>query len=169
MLKKLLVLLVLPFLLIPFLCGCQEKSDKTVLTFSSWGSLTETQILENVIKNYENDNPNIKINFLHVPQNYFQKIHLLFASNQAPDVIFINNLYLPVYASKLLDLSDWQNLDDFYPESIKAMSYENKVLAIPRDVSTLVFYRNKALIPQKPQNLEELIISISKSKYFGIS
>ena len=64
MLKKLLVLLVLPFLLIPFLCGCQEKSDKTVLTFSSWGSLTETQILENVIKNYENDNPNIKINFL---------------------------------------------------------------------------------------------------------
>lgn len=169
MLKKLLVFLVLPFLLIPFLCGCQEKSDKTVLTFSSWGSVTETQILENVIKNYENDNPNIKINFLHVPQNYFQKIHLLFASNQAPDVIFINNLYLPVYASKLLDLSDWQNLDDFYPESIKAMSYENKVLAIPRDVSTLVFYRNKTLIPQKPQNLEELINSISKSKYFGIS
>ena len=120
MLKKLLVLLVLPFLLLPFIFGCQ-------------------------------------------------KIHLLFASNQAPDVIFINNLYLPVYASKLLDLSDWQNLDDFYPESIKAMSYENKVLAIPRDVSTLVFYRNKALIPQKPQNLEELINSISKSKYFGIS
>ena len=59
MLKKLLVLLVLPLLLIPFLCGCQKNSDKTVLTFSSWGSVTETQILENVIKNYENDNPNI--------------------------------------------------------------------------------------------------------------
>lgn len=169
MLKKKLLQFILLLLLIPFLCGCQKNNNKVVLTFSSWGSVTETQILNEVIKNYEQENPNIKINFLHVPQNYFQKIHLLFASNQAPDVIFINNLYLPIYASKLLDLSDWQNLNDFYPECIKTMSYENKVLAIPRDVSTLVFYRNKTLIPQKPQNLEELINSISKSKYFGIS
>lgn len=169
MLKKLLILLVLPLLLIPFFCGCKKNSDKIVLTFSSWGSVTETQILNEVIKNYEQKNPNIKINFLHIPQNYFQKIHLLFASNQAPDVIFINNIYLPIYASKLLDLSDWQNLDDFYPESIKSMSYENKILAIPRDISNLVLYRNKTLIPTKPQNLEELINVISKSKNFGIS
>ena len=102
MLKKLLILLLIPFIL----CAC-EKNTKEEITFSSWGSVTEVRIINKIISDFEHENPDIKVNFLHIPQNYFQKIHLLFASSQAPDVIFINNLYLPVYASRLEDLSNF--------------------------------------------------------------
>ena len=83
MLKKLLILCFVIFITFFALFIYDNPAQKNVLTFSSWGSITEVEILQNVIKKYEEENPNIKIQFLHIPQNYFQKLHLLFASNQA--------------------------------------------------------------------------------------
>ena len=75
-----------------FLCGCTQKQDnKTILKFSSWGSRTEYGILQQVIQKYENQNPNVKIEFIHVPENYFRKLHLLYASKTEPDVVFLKN------------------------------------------------------------------------------
>jgi multiple sugar transport system substrate-binding protein len=42
-------------------------------------------------------NPNIKINLVHIPDNYFRKLHLLVASNLMPDVVFVNNLNANIY------------------------------------------------------------------------
>ncbi len=122
--------------------------DKTTVQFASWGSESEINILKPLIVQFEKENPNIKIDFMHIPQNYFQKIHLLFASNTAPDVIFINNQYLPIYANAgvLEDLSvytDEFNTEDFYNKSIEALSWNKKLYAIPRDISTLVIFYNK--------------------------
>lgn len=164
MLKRLLILCILSFLL----CACTPKKQE-VITFSSWGSVTEVEILSKIIKEYEKENPEIKINFTHIPQNYFQKIHLLFASNQAPDVIFINNLYLPLYIKKLEPLNEVIDIRDFNSESIEAMSLDGKLFAVPRDISTLVFYRNKNLIKTTPHNLDELIPAIKNVKPYGIS
>ena len=82
-----------------FLCGCTPKDDRISIQFASWGSKSEIDILKPILSDFEKENPDIKVDFMHIPQNYFQKIHLLFASNTAPDVIFINNLYLPIYAN----------------------------------------------------------------------
>lgn len=164
MLKRFLILCLLPILL----CAC-TKNKQEEITFSSWGSVTEVGILNEIIKEYEKENPKVKINFIHIPQNYFQKIHLLFASNQAPDVIFINNLYLPLYYSKLQALNDIVNIQDFNSKSIEAMSIDGKLYAVPRDISTLVFYRNKNLVKTQPQNLDELIPAIKDVKPYGVS
>ena len=164
MLKRLLILLLIPFVL----CACTKSANEEI-TFASWGSITEVSIIENVIKDFEQKNPDIKVNFIHIPQNYFQKIHLLFASNQAPDVIFINNLYLPLYAGKLEPLNNLIDENDFYAESLKAMSYKNNLYAIPRDISNLVFYRNKELVQKTPQTPSELIDAIKDVKPYGIS
>ena len=159
-----LILLLIPFIL----CAC-DKNNKEEITFSSWGSVTEVQIIDKIIAEFERENPEIRVNFIHIPQNYFQKIHLLFASSQAPDVIFINNLYLPVYASKLDDLSKFAERDKYYPESLKALSYGGKLLAIPRDVSTLVFYRNRDLISTVPKNLDEFMEVLKSAPDYGVS
>ena len=123
--------------------GCKKKQDDS-LVFASWGSKTEVQILKGLITDFEKENPNIKVEFLHIPQNYFQKLHLMFASNLAPDVIFINNLNIPVYEKYLLDLNNIvKNKEDYYPQVLDTMTYENRLLAIPRDISTLVIFYNK--------------------------
>ena len=159
MLKRILIL-TLSFL---FLTGCNgSKKNYEEIVFSSWGSITEVKVLKKIISDFELENPDIKVHFMHIPQNYFQKIHLLFASNTAPDVLFINNLYLPIYASNLLDLSNEFDRKTYYPQAIENLSYENKVLAIPRDISSLVLYVNTDII-KPPKNWEiETLLKISK-------
>lgn len=163
-----------------FLCGCGEKSSDK-LTFATWGSKSEMEILKPIIKQFEAENPEIKIELMHIPQNYFQKIHLLFASNLAPDVIFINNQYLPLYAKAglLEDLSPYANKDYYFLGSIKALSVDNILYAIPRDVSTLVIYYNKDLFnqykvpyPSPKWELNELLEtakSLTQNGVWGIS
>jgi len=166
---------VLSFLLISvLLCGCTQKSGIEEITFSSWGSITEVGIIKNLISDFEKENPNIKVNFMHIPQNYFQKIHLLFASNTPPDVIFINNLYLPVYETKLEDLSSIIDKDKFYPQALTGMSYDGKILGIPRDISNQVFYVNTDLtpLPHSDWTLNDLIKygqNYSSKGIFGVS
>ena len=131
-----------------FFSGCSQTDNRTTLEFASWGSKSEVDILKPILTEYEKENPNIKIDFMHIPQNYFQKIHLLFASNTAPDIIFINNLYLPIYANAGL-LEELQPSGKYFPQALDALSWQGKLYAIPRDVSNLVVYYNKDLFDQK--------------------
>ncbi len=154
MLKKLIFLLLIPL----FICSCTKNAVNKV-SFASWGSVTEVEIIKKVIKEFETENPDIKVDFIHIPQNYFQKIHLMFASNTPPDVIFLNNLYLPVYSNYLEALDMFVDADKFYPQGITGMSYNGKLLGMPRDISNLVLYVNldKINLPISSWRLEELL------------
>lgn len=158
---------------------------KTTIQFASWGSESELKILKPLLDKFEKDNPDIEIDFLHIPQNYFQKIHLLFASNTSPDVIFINNQYLPVYANSgvLEDLTPHSaelNMQKFYDKSVQALSRNNKIYAVPRDVSNLVIFYNKNLFdkynvpyPNKNWTFDDFLKTSQKLTHrpevFGIS
>lgn len=152
MLKKIIAGLIITgslLLVSAVFCHLSRQREKyTVIQFASWGSKSEIDILKPLLEDFETQNPDIKIESMHIPQNYFQKIHLLFASNTSPDVIFINNLFLPVYANAgvLEDLSGTDiNRNDFYEKSLESLSWNGKLFAVPRDVSNLVIYYNKDL------------------------
>ncbi len=173
--KKLLISLII--LSSIFLCGCgQKQNDRTVLKFSSWGSRTEYGILKQVIQKYETQNPDVEIEFIHVPENYFRKLHLLYASKTEPDVVFLNNTYAPLYikAGLLEDLSGKFDENKFFESSINCFKYDGKLFAIPRDVSNLVLYVNKNLVknPQKIKTLDDLkkiAKSVTKDDVFGLN
>lgn len=186
MLKKIIIFL----LVAGSLCLCagalfnnKKASGKTAITFASWGSKSEVDILKPILSDFERQNPDLKVNFMHIPQNYFQKIHLLFASNTAPDLIFINNLNLPIYANAgvLEDLTGYDiNSNEFYEKSLDAMTWNGRLYAIPRDVSTLVIYYNKDIFdknnvayPNSDWTMDEFLKSAQKlterPKVFGIS
>ena len=146
------------------LSGCIRRDDTKVVSFATWGSKTEIEIIKNIINDFESENSDIKINLMHIPQNYFQKIHLLFASNTEPDVIFLNNLYLPVYANsgKLLELAPDKTV--YNEKVLQSLSWNNKYYAIPRDISLLVIYYNKDLFrkfgikePSEDWTLDDLL------------
>ena len=149
--------------------GCVKKTDKTVVQFASWGSQSEIEILKPILSDFEKQNPDIKVEFVHIPQNYFQKLHLLFASNLAPDVIFINNLYLPVYANAGVLQEIETPHDVFYKKSLQALSYNDKLYAIPRDISNLVIYYNKDIFdkynvpyPKKSWSFDDFLATAKK-------
>lgn len=165
--------------LIIFLSGCVKKDNTSIETiqFATWGSASEIAILKPIISDFEQKNKNIKVELLHIPQNYFQKIHLLFASNLAPDVVFINNLNLPVYANYLLPL----NVDKtcYYEQGLKALSYKGVLYAIPRDISNLVIFYNKDLFdknkinyPKSSWTIDDMLDiakRLSKNNVYGLS
>lgn len=161
----------------------KQNEGKTVIQYASWGSKSEVDILKPLLVEFEMENPDLKVEFMHIPQNYFQKIHLLFASNTAPDVIFINNLYLPLYANAgvLENLDDYGiNQNDFYQKSLEALSWKGKLYAVPRDVSNLVIYYNKEIFksanisyPKENWTMDEFLhiakILTKRPNVFGIS
>lgn len=161
----------------------KQNEGKTVIQYASWGSKSEVDILKPLLVDFEMENPDLKVEFMHIPQNYFQKIHLLFASNTAPDVIFINNLYLPLYANAgvLENLDDYDiNQKDFYKKSLDALSWKGKLYAVPRDVSNLVIYYNKEIFksanlsyPKENWTMDEFLhiakILTKRPNVFGIS
>lgn len=167
--------------LICFLCGCTTKDDRVTIQFASWGSKSEIDILKPVLRDFETDNPDIKIDFMHIPQNYFQKIHLLFASNTPPDVIFINNLYLPVYANAgvLEPVENKVMIDEYDKNILKSLSWKDTLYAVPRDVSNLVIFYNKDLFdkyhvpyPQKEWAFEDFLKTAEQLTHdgnFGVS
>ncbi len=162
------------------LSGCVNRVDKVKIQISSWGSKTEVAIMKDVLAEFERQNPDIKVEFLHIPQNYFQKIHLLFASNTEPDVVFLNNQYLPIYANagKLEPLL--LNVNGFDSKALEALSWHDDLFALPRDISLLVVYYNKDLfaragvdVPQKGWTLQDFLekaIAIKqKTGVYGVS
>lgn len=174
MIKKICV-----FFLCIMLSGCIHKDNTVKLKFSTWGSVSEMKILEPIIKDFEKENPNIKIELLHIPQDYYKKLHLLFASNLAPDVILINNLNLPVYANFLENIDNTISKKEYYNQSINSLSTNGHLYAVPRDTSTLVIYYNKDIFnknkvpyPRENWSLADLYLTSKKltsSSHWGIS
>ncbi len=156
-----------------FLSGCDKKDERKVIKFSAWGSQSETAILKPILEEFEKENPDVKVVFVHVPQNYFQKLHLLFASNLAPDVVFLNNFYSKKYinAGLLEDLTPhFENeKKDFFEKSIESSSYKGRLYVVPRDISDLVVYYNKDIFkkynipfPKKDWTIQDYIITAKK-------
>lgn len=149
--KKFLLFGTLIFLCLSFAVFYNpQKNTKTTVQFASWGSQSEISFILPLIKEFEKNNPDIKIEFLHIPQNYFQKIHLLFASSLAPDVVFVNNYYAPKYikANLFEDLTPYINQNEYFEKAVKNFTYKGKIYAIPRDISDVVIYYNKDLFKQ---------------------
>lgn len=155
--KKIFFYIIFFFVICIFLYRFMYKtSEEEYIRFSSWGSQSETKILKSLIKTYEKET-GVKIEFIHIPQNYFQKIQLLFASGLEPDVIFFNNQHIQMYikANLLEDLSKYINTENFYDEAINCFKHKNGIYAIPRDISTLVIYYNKDIFKNLSLNIQE--------------
>ena len=179
--KKFLLIVTILVVITGFLIP-KTNTKEAAVKFSSWGSQSETQILKELINNFEKET-DIKIDFIHIPQNYFQKIHLLFASKLEPDVIFINNHFVKMYikANLLEDLTPYfkDEINSFYPEAIKCFEEEGKLYAIPRDISNLVIFINKDIFKEhginpkiKLRNIEELkdlALKLTTKEYYGIN
>lgn len=142
------VLSIVLFSLLSTACSTQNNNNK--LTFSSWGSIDEINILKPIIQNFTKKT-GIEVELIHIPDNYFQKLHMMFASSTAPDVVFMNNLTLPVYADSgvfepvdsFIDSDKELKKSDFYPQVLNSMKWKGKLYGVPRDISNLLIYYNQ--------------------------
>ncbi len=147
------------------LFGCQGKPDSRVrIQLSTWGSAQEVTVLKALIRTFERTHPGIRVTLLHIPENYYQKLHILVAGDMTPDVVFTNSINFPIYAAQgvFLDLSPWLakqggaealSAAQFYPQALKAFTWQETghpplLGALPRDISNVVLFYNRDLFKQ---------------------
>lgn len=130
------------------------QRDLVTVQLSSWGSAQEVAVLQRLLQTFEALHPGIRVELLHIPENYYQKLHILIAGGQMPDVVFINSFYFPVYAAHgvFVDVGPFLTTGkktsgvlskgDFYASSLQAFMWDGMLGAIPRDISNLVVFYN---------------------------
>lgn len=133
------------------LSACQSAhAPKTActLTLSTWGSTQEIAVLKPLLAKFQATHPTCPVRLLHIPENYFQKLHILIAGDLAPDVMLVNSINAPIYGRHglLKDLTADVTPGQFYPNAIQALSYQKTLMALPRDLSNLVIFYNRDLL-----------------------
>jgi multiple sugar transport system substrate-binding protein len=152
-----------------------EGHPQTV-TFMITGGPEELAAYETFVTDFKRDVPGIEVTLSHVPNGgeFRQKLATMFSAGSPPDVFLYNFRRLGVYASEgvihpldaLLDASDKLNREDFYPSTLTAFTYQGALQCIPQNLSSPVFYYNKALFdaagvayPQAGWTLDDFLVA----------
>ena len=162
--KKAILLVLVLALSLALLAGCsqdatQGEAEETVelsgeITFSTWGSLEEKKVNEEIIAAFEAENPGTKVNLEYIPEEYTTKIDSMFLGGVAPDVIYGHPKYLVSWASQglLMDLDEYfAATPEFMDEDVynvglyDAFMYDGHHIGTINGADTILMYYNKDL------------------------
>lgn len=150
------------FLVIFSLVGCSQASEtksdgeKVEISFMGWGNEQERQLYTNMFKKFEEKNPNIKVNYIFVPQDYDTKLKTMITGNTVPDVFYVGENLVAEYAKtgKLAELNQYIDMypelvENFVPGLLEYGQVDGKQYSIPKDWEPFVMYINKDLFDEE--------------------
>lgn len=181
--KKLFSLM---FAAIIVLTGCGSDSgtvgtdEPVTLKVMGWSFGTEdaadTNVNRQVIKSYEEANPNVTIEVIAPPEgeDYNDYLNSLVASGDTPDVFMYSSHATPVIQGWAMDVSDYVKKNDTYKDMVPALTeggeVDGKVYGIPTNMSSTGIFQNldileaKNITPLEPgYTMDELIANIEAS------
>ena len=174
--KKWFSILLCMVMLMTTLCAVSAQAEGTIepCTISFWKSPHsnhEEEIWENVIKRFNEEYPQITVEFLSVPwDSVVEKEMAAFASGTASDVSFQVEQYM-VYAQagKLVDLNEYATPEKLagYPQSaLDYFTFDGKLCGIPFVALNSVVFYNKDLFAEAgveiPTTWDELVAAAQK-------
>ncbi|MFS0614398.1 sugar ABC transporter substrate-binding protein [Lederbergia ruris] len=184
--KKLTFLALLNTLLISavFLGGCSSntspKNESTdgngKTTITVWGMGEEGKRLGDFVKDFEKDNPDIKVKIQALPWDQaHEKLLTAVASKKGADVIQMGTTWMPEFAeAKILkDITPYVEQypelggDNFFDGAVETTKFDDKVVGVPWYSETRVlFYRSDLLkeigYNEPPKTWDELYDAATK-------
>lgn len=161
--------------------GLTANAQQSINFFHKWPEPQNMYYFEKAVAEFEGANPDIKIKMEAVADEaYKDKIRVLMASNQVPDVFFSwsgefgrqfsrNGRSLDI-TEEVKD-SDWKNS---FPEAfMKPFTYNNRLYGIPMNIDAKFMVYNKKMFAENsipvPQNYAEFLAACEKLKNAGIT
>ena len=162
--KKIILILFSIFLL----TGCTQRKNDKELTFWTLQMNDFAPYINQIISEYENINPNIKINWVDIPFSEGEKRTLAaIMSDSPPDLINLNPDFSALLAQKgtLWEIKS-ENLESFNQQIVESLKYNDRNYSIPwYATSAITIYNNdlfkKSEIIRIPKTYRELA-NISK-------
>jgi len=142
--KKLFLIL----LSVILLTGCSSKETKKEVSFWTLQMGDFAPYINEIISNYENSNPDIKIKWVDVPFSEGEKRTLAAVMTDCPpDLINLNPDFSTILAQKgTLEEIPQYKLSAFAPEIIDALTYNGKLYSIPWYATSAITIYNKDLL-----------------------
>jgi len=135
--------------------GSGNSGETVTVSMAISGSEQEQKLRYETADLFMKEHPNIKIEWVDIGNERYQKTLTLISGGNAPDILYINDWTLPLATrGVLMPLDDFIqadksfNLDEFYPSIIEAYKLDGKLYGLPQDLSPTVIYYNKDLFDQ---------------------
>ena len=130
-------------------CGKNDgakEGKKVEISYALWDT-EQQKIYKEVAKDFEKENPNIKINFELTPwAQYWTKLETAITGGNAPDVFWLNTPYAQEYIESgiVAKLDDVTFDKEKFPERyLEAYSKDGMLYAIPKDFDSHALFYNK--------------------------
>ena len=152
-------------------CGSgSSKSDdgkaggdgkKVTLKLATWANETEAKEFNEILDKLNKESDSYKIEQMVIPQDYYTKVQTMIAGNNAPDLLWLAQEYVPAYAqngavmdlTKQLEEQDKIDTKDLFDGSFDAAKWEDKTYGLPWIGQPYVVYYNKTMF--KDNNVAE--------------
>jgi multiple sugar transport system substrate-binding protein len=153
------------------------KAGNEVVTIEYWQYFfeTKTKLMDNLIADFQQKNPNIKITHQHFPYDaYEQKLAAAIAAGTGPDILNLYYGWVPKYVkSKTIqelpkDKFPVDKIEKEFPPMIKASKIDGKYYSLPTGVRTLGLFWNKDIFkangfdPEKPPKTIDEMVDMAK-------
>jgi multiple sugar transport system substrate-binding protein len=127
------------------------KGGAVTISFTSQGNPQELKMFEDMLKGFEDKNPNIKVERKFDPSLTWEKVHVMLGAGTAASVQRANDddIFLLRAQKVITGLDDYVkadlNRDDYYPSTwTSRVGAGGEIAAITNGSSPLIIYYNKA-------------------------
>ncbi|WP_182300269.1 ABC transporter substrate-binding protein [Cohnella cholangitidis] len=148
----------------------ESAKDPVEVTLAGWGSSPEEQaLLQQVLDEFQAKNPDVKVKYEVIADQYMDVIKTRLIGNEAPDVFYLDAFEAPALIEKdVLEPLDGYvtpefDTNDFEAPMLNAFkSTDGKTYGFPKDYSTLALFYNKKMfadanIAAPPATWDELL------------
>ena len=158
--KKFLAIIITIFILITgifFICKPKHQNDEVIFWTLQMSDFAP--YINEVINDFEKENPDIKIKWVDVPFSEGEKRTLASVlSDNPPDLVNLNPDFSATLAHKgALQEIDNKNLEQFNEEILKSLETDGKMFSIPWYATSAITIYNKDLLLSAPKTYEQLV------------
>jgi multiple sugar transport system substrate-binding protein len=90
----------------PASTGGNTAGEVVTISMMGWGSILEKENVQKGLDLFQSQNPNIKVNWLHTPEDYETKLKTMLAGGTPPDVFWGSNMADYVARGVVMDITD---------------------------------------------------------------
>ncbi len=157
--KKIIAVLLSVVMLLPLMAFAQDEVTLKVLWFND---ANESEVFEETIKDYLDENPNVKIDMQVIAFDAYEKqLKLMLAGGNAPDIVRLPTALMPVFSEYLAPLEDYVDVkaveESFAPSMLAyANNAEGKIVAYPTEATANGMLINKTAFDKAGVDLTEI-------------
>lgn len=156
--------MVLPLATLPLVgCGNGNNSaegnagdERVQLTIATWANQTEANEFNAIIDELNNSQDVYELTQQVIPQDYYTVLQTQIAGNQAPDLMWLSQEYIPAYATNnaILDITEKLesqteiDMDDFLEGPLNTAKYQGNLYGLPWIAQPFVVYYNQMMFEE---------------------